>query len=356
MVADVMRAFRRSPPGPGLPAIAADDWPLLTMEADRHGVAPLLYWQLKDSVAAPPQALGELKMRFDQNLRRNLLLTGALLDALAALQRSGICAVPFKGLALAWSLYGNPALRQMDDVDILLRPGDLGRALGALAPLGWQPAAPPDLRLLDGYRQVELFNRDGLAMELHWALTPAGHPFSGDPGPFLSNLRPIMMAGRPVMTLSPEDLLPYLCLHACRHMWEQLKWVCDVALVVASPLDWPRIWARAEAEGYVRALSVALYLARDVWGAELPPAAQPQANRGAALARRVPWDRKPSRAEQIAFQLACAEGWRRKVALGASFLRPTIADGCGARVPFAASYFLRARRVLFGLVRPSAGS
>jgi hypothetical protein len=165
-----------------------------------------------------------------------------------------------------------------------------------------------------------------------------------------------MMAGQPVMALSPEDLLPYPCLHACRHMWEQLKWVGDVALLIATPLDWPRIWARAEADGCVRAMSVALCLARGVWGAELPPVCQSHAETAAALANRVPWDRKPTHTEQIAFQLACTEGWRRKVALGATFLRPTVADTSSAGVPFAMSYVLRARRVLFRLARTSAGS
>jgi hypothetical protein len=204
----------------------------------------------------------------------------------------------------------------VNDIDVLLRPADVSRSIEVLAPLGWRPERRPDMRLLKGYRQIQLLNPDGLAMELHWALMPAGHPFSGDSGPFLERACAVTIAGRQVMkvmTLAPDDL------------------------VAASPLDWERTWVRPTDEGYVRPLSVGLCLARDLLGAALPSDACPRDRRAAdTLPPQIAWDRSPSRIGHVRFQSRCAQGWHRKISLSAALLAANTTGPAARRRPLCA--------------------
>jgi putative nucleotidyltransferase-like protein len=51
---------------------------------------------------------------------------------------------------------------------------------------------------------------------------------------------PSRPGGQTVMTLSPEDLLVYLCAHGAKHVWEKLIWIVDVAGLINrhSDPDW----------------------------------------------------------------------------------------------------------------------
>jgi hypothetical protein len=276
---------------------------------------------------------------------RSLLLAAVLHEVHDALNTPGIAAAFFKGPALAWDVYPHPALRPSGDLDILIRRSDLARAVDALRVLGFNPVFEGPLSLLDPYRQIELV-RGPVTVELHWALMPAGHPFSADPAPFLSHLSAVSVAGRLVPSLAPEVLLPYLCAHASKHGWDSFKWVRDVALLAARPLDWSRVWDLARRERCTRSLSVGLTLARELTDAEFPPEAAPRDPLAATLARSVSWDRAPSRSRQIAFQFRCAEGLGQKLRLAAAFLHPTPADG------HAAGIFARSRRVLGACLKP----
>src|SRR2546427_4838564 len=96
------------------------DWPYLLRQAEAHGVMPLLSWQLARNCldAIPRPILDQLQKYYYSNARSNFLLTEELLRLLDLLTSHGIRAIPFKGPALAASVYGNIALRQFCDLDL----------------------------------------------------------------------------------------------------------------------------------------------------------------------------------------------------------------------------------------------
>jgi putative nucleotidyltransferase-like protein len=86
-------------------------------------------------------------------------------------------------------------------------------------------------------------------------------------------LVPVVVAGRPVLTFAPMDLLLILCAHGAKHQWEKMKWICDVAELVRTEkerVDWRKLRQEASRQGVGRMLSLGLVLARDLLGAELP--------------------------------------------------------------------------------------
>src|SRR2546421_627163 len=99
------------------------NWDRLIETSFAHGLMPLLYENLKNHCAdfLPPDRLSTLKDLFLKNAARNVLLTGELLGILDLFAAEGIEAMPYKGPAIAVSIYGHLALRQFGDLDILVR-------------------------------------------------------------------------------------------------------------------------------------------------------------------------------------------------------------------------------------------
>jgi len=106
------------------------DWAYLIQTAAQHGVMPLLYQSLNTTCpkAVPKTNLAQLRDYFHSNAFHNLFLTKELLKILTLFESHSIPAISFKGLVLAVSAYGNLSLRQISDLDILVRERDYHKA------------------------------------------------------------------------------------------------------------------------------------------------------------------------------------------------------------------------------------
>jgi adenylate cyclase class IV len=103
---------------------------------------PLLFWQL-DAISPetmPSDILDELGAYFRANNIRNLSLTRELLRLSREVETRGIPVIPYKGPILAALAYGNLALREFGDLDVLVRTQDVLRAKELLASFGYRPA------------------------------------------------------------------------------------------------------------------------------------------------------------------------------------------------------------------------
>jgi len=77
---------------------------------------------------------------------------------------------------------------------------------------------------------------------------------------------------RPMRTLRAEDLMLVLCVHAAKHVWIQLSWLCDIAQLAKSPqLDWNAIQDESRRLGIERIVNLNLLLAHKLLGSPLPP-------------------------------------------------------------------------------------
>lgn len=254
------------------------DWEYLLRTAHRHGMAPLLCWHL-DAIcpeAVPKNAIDSLQSHFRSNSLRNLFLTGELLRLLNVFEAHGIPAVPYKGPALAASIYGNLALRQFYDLDILVHRHDVPKAKEALASVGYQAryrlTSAQEAAFLRSECEHPFMRVDGKSIvELHWGVAEK-HFFPLDTERLWGRLNRIPLGGGTILNLSPEDMLLILCVHGSRHAWERLEWICDVAELVrvCQDIEWERVMAQASALGGERMLFLGLLLASDLLGAALP--------------------------------------------------------------------------------------
>jgi hypothetical protein len=100
------------------------------------------------------------------------------------------------------------------------------------------------------------------------------------PGGAKEALRPNL--DRLMRTLRAEDLLLVLCVHAAKHVWIQLSWLCDIAQLAKSrQLDWTAIQDEARRLGIERIVNLNLLLAHKLLGSPLPPATQKRSLRSA---------------------------------------------------------------------------
>jgi Uncharacterised nucleotidyltransferase len=342
-------------------AAAVADWNSAVQQSVRHGLAPLLYWHLSRACpgAAPSDVLNSLRARFTTNAGRNLSLTAELLNLLSRFREAAIGVVPFKGPAIAWSLYETAALREMNDIDLLVRPSDARRAVDLLIAAGYQCPYSPDLRFFQSNRELPLVSPSGVAVDLHWALVPGYLGRGLDLEAIWSRLQPVQVAGQPVLTLGNEDLLVFLCVHGAKHAWCSLHWLADIArLIDRSEIDWDALLARIQTDGIARIVSIGLLLAVDLLGAPIPPAtvALLRANAPAsAIAARLQESiaagpvRQPGIAESLRFQLALLDRPLDKFRLIWGTLPPTPAECDALRLPsplFSLYYAFRPLRLM----------
>jgi hypothetical protein len=255
------------------------DWSYLRQKALRHGLMPLLYRNLKSICpdAVPEAIMDQLQEYFFTNACRNFTLTEELLELLHLFEVHGIPAIPYKGPVLAASIYGDLTLRQVSDLDILIRKEDMLRARDLLVPLGYRPQYELTHAQAAAYQksQYELLlirNNDRMIVELKWEIVDRFFSFPMDYECLWERLKPTSLAGKEVLTFSPEDLLLILCVHGAKHLWTNLIWVCDVAelLHVCKKLDWEWVMRQASTPGGQRMLLLGLFLAKSLLGAPLP--------------------------------------------------------------------------------------
>lgn len=307
------------------------DWFGLLRRAERHGVVPLLHRYLVQATAGsvPPDFLHQLSDRFDNIARRNLFLTGELLKCMDLLGEHGIPAVPFRGPVLAACAYGDFALRQFDDLDVLLHEQHVRQARDLLVSLGYQPEfqlnRAQEAAFLRSQAHFKVTRDAGLLnVELHWRMAEDYFSFPLDIQPLWQRLEVVSVAGRDIKTLSAEDLLLTLCVHGAKHLWARLQWLSDVArLIDARPeMDWGWVMDRAAALRSERMLYLGLVVASELLGVILPQGVLDRMRADpvvGALARQVcQWmftDRSGTLGslEQVRFHLQARERWQDRM-------------------------------------------
>ena len=248
------------------------NWPELARLAEAHGMLPLLHRRLAQTGAEVPVATWqEISAAQEATVRQNLWLAGELIKVLEILSAAQVPALPYKGPVLAATAYGDLALRQFSDVDILLRPQDFVRAKAAVVAAGYTPGlelTPREEQAWIATSYEMAFARGELhnLIELQWALAPRFYCLGGSVAGLFGRARPVNVFGTEMLTLSPEDNLLVLAVHGSKHLWKQIRWLVDLARVAAQPLDWDVVLQRAAAWRIERLLRVSLLLMKELLG------------------------------------------------------------------------------------------
>lgn len=240
------------------------NWTYFIQIATEHGVIPLIYQSLKatEPKAVPEKTFSELRFHSQGNELRNYYLFEKLIKILDLLKAEGISAVPFKGPLLSITAYNKLSLRQFSDLDILVKKDDFLKAKNILLQLDFKPIVKLKmlnsqeeqayLQEIDEFTLVRAKESIEVVCDLHQAIT-VSH-FRKCKIEFFKikdKLTYISFQGNKINTIKPDYLLILLCIHASRHFWCQLNWICDVNELINSceEINWLEILNEATSLG-----------------------------------------------------------------------------------------------------------
>ena len=256
------------------------NWSYLVKMAQLNGVTPLLYKNLhslfRESV--PQAVLEHLWTQFQKNRLNNLLLGTELTRLVKIFSDNGIRAIPFKGPSLAISGYRDLSLRTFFDLDILVRRADLSRAITLLIARGYKAKGKqePDEHHDHNDERYHIFTRENgiLKVDLQESIAGSHFYFRIDDKKLGNRLESLPLLGSSVPKLPVEEELFILCIHGAKHLFECLKWICDVAeMIRAHPeIDWDRVVKLAKTFRSERILHLGLFLAHTILDIGLPAA------------------------------------------------------------------------------------
>nr|WP_269205197.1 nucleotidyltransferase family protein [Motilibacter aurantiacus] len=166
-----------------------------------------------------------------------------------ALDGAGLAWAALKGPVLAASVYPREDFRPYGDIDVLVDPAALGRALAVLEGAGFV-VLDRNWRLLRErvLGELHLQAPGGSTVDLHWQLVNRPEVrarFRLPTGPLLDRARRVDVAGQHVPVLDPVDTLVHLCVHAGIAGGDRLLWLADISLAARAVPDLGLVLDRA---------------------------------------------------------------------------------------------------------------
>ncbi len=196
----------------------------------------------------------------------------------------GIDVILLKGAALAQAVYANLALRPMCDFDLLVYEGDVDRALGVLAGLGYErPYGEFRPGFIRAFRNQILVRRtdddEARPIEIHWRLISPLYYQRAIPTGWLWRTAQLERLGDvSVRILSPEAQILHLCGHLLQHggceraSLRQLYDLAEVVTLYREQIERDRVLERAQAYDLVLPLQKGLSRVWEMWRVPIPSA------------------------------------------------------------------------------------
>ena len=285
------------------------DWGLFIDQAYLHKVLPLIAQNFLDHHLYPAVPDSRLRFRHEQLFRliadgtsaRNESLLRELAVVLRTLDRQRIPVLVRKGPVLMQDAYGDHRFRAMNDLDVMVEPQDLARAVDALEGLGYAGGKQSPLRrtVIPYTRAEALYAK--LKVPNLTLLRPATDRFvdyyivdvclnqflpdSGydlPAGGFAERARPVKLFGDPALVFTPEEMIIDLTVHLFKEATtlrfiEVGRDLClskflDIAEYVGSgpAIDWPLFERRCREYGVTKPVYFGLHFTDLLYPGVLP--------------------------------------------------------------------------------------
>jgi hypothetical protein len=309
IVVALLRASLGSGPLPDATRLAECDWTRFTLLARHHGVGPILYRVLRERAASvPTDWLQIFKAEYVANAFHNQLAQTSVDEIAAVFNSERIPVIVMKGAALLRTLYDDPGLRILADVDLLVDERDVERADAQLQAHCFRLPVPDHGEELGSRCQYSLLycwqEPRTIPVELHWRIFERYRPYVFDLDAVRAQARPLPGMPPNVLVMAPEHELAHLCLHLDRHAityrslisrknWREslllpqglgrLAWLYDIALYLqrrSELIDWDSFVDTARRWAIDGRVHATLEMSRRALGVGPPPEVLHALNRG----------------------------------------------------------------------------
>lgn len=250
----------------------------VAMLAYRHGVySPFHRAVIKHASDLIDEEMSEALDYLDDGIKiKNEGMTAELLRVISLLEAEGIDVLSFKGPVLAQMLYGDIALRQYVDLDLLIKKEDIEKIESLLISEGYIAA----LELTPVQKEVWKKTRHDLGfkhheksikLEVHWALLDDDYPVSISLSDVWKYPEKVRISDQNLNTFSSEELFSYLCVHGSKHLWERLAWIKDIDVFIRTKeIAWESLIKKAESSRLEMMIELGLSLSSLLFKTPLP--------------------------------------------------------------------------------------
>ncbi|MFA4852404.1 MAG: nucleotidyltransferase family protein [Bacteroidales bacterium] len=226
------------------------NWNSFTDMAIQNGVGQLIhknFSSVNNFNLIPKGSLSRLKQTYYRSLSRNMILYEHFRNAVEAFSKEGISVIALKGIFLAETIYKDIGLRQMSDIDLLVKKEDIEKCRKLLLDMGYKYT---ELYKSDFIKELDLLKHlpplvlNGVSIELHTKIHLDTPDFSVNIDDYWERSQQLTLSNMPVQSLSIEDLIQHLCLHLNDHFNEgnpQLYSIVDISEVIKkyhSKINW----------------------------------------------------------------------------------------------------------------------
>ncbi len=229
---------------------AAVDWDSVLARAASWQVEPVVMSNLRSlfSDAIPLPVLERIAVRERESRGMALARTLMMLELIDNFERASIPVIVLKGPAVAVTAYGDPSLRTLGDMDLLVSRDNLLPARELLTSLGFAPDYDLESEHALAADQHALeFSSSRAKVELHWALLSRHLRLDFEAAEIWASAQSVNCAGKNIRVLAPGVQFVFLCAHGAKHEWMSVRWICDVA----------QLSLRLDADGVEKVLSLA---------------------------------------------------------------------------------------------------
>lgn len=256
------------------------DWPEVMRIARRERVEGLVRRGLVDAgIDPPPPIAAELRRIAAEIARQSLALAIESARLQRRLEGAGLKVMVLKGAAVEMLSYGTLGLKRAWDIDLLVTPDTAQFACACLTEWGYDLVEKDGLTKarfpvwVELAKDCQLKHREtGVSVELHWRLVDSEILLAGLSA--ASDARRVAVsAGLDVLTLEQNDLFSYLSVHGAMHGWFRLKWLADLAALLAhyGAGDLESLYRASRERGAGRCSAQALLLCERLFSIVLSP-------------------------------------------------------------------------------------
>jgi hypothetical protein len=202
------------------------DWEVFYYKSIKLGIgsmAPYLFQKLKTIALIPEEVYSRFIAVYHRSLIRNILLSEYFQKIQNAFSEKGIPVIPLKGIYLAETFYKDIGLRQMSDIDLLVKEDDSVRCIQILTELGFAAKSRIKTEFIknqSGAKHLPTMVHNDVFVEIHYCVPVDNATHTIDIEDYWKSAQPVTLFNTQTLALSPENLLQYLCIHLERHFNE----------------------------------------------------------------------------------------------------------------------------------------
>ncbi|MEO6581919.1 MAG: nucleotidyltransferase family protein [Sphingomicrobium sp.] len=248
------------------------DWRRFVRHARFHRVQGLVWHCFcLAQVEVPPEHALALSTESESIVTANLRMAVESRDLHSDFAKAGLDLLFVKGLTIGSLAYRRPQLKMGWDIDLLIGPKQLAQSADLLRSRGYRMVTPPGTANLARWHirnKESVWTREaGLHVELHTRLADNRLMI---PSIDVHSQRQLVevSSGITLPTLAGDPLFAYLCVHGAASAWFRLKWIADLAGLLARypPAEIERLYDVSQSLGAGRAADQALLLADALFG------------------------------------------------------------------------------------------